>query len=134
MRSQPRGRPIVTEQNSVKLLESEELIAWEILYQTVVDCYKIATSQWRHFKCMRWHLQGDYKSILATARVEVESWIESEAFADYVYTLGWNPEEACQGVRDVLNGKRNSVVRPLIKQIAKERDSRRNREEKQSEH
>jgi len=120
------GSKIVTKQ-SVRLMDFEELIAWELLYTTVVDCYKIATSQWRHFRIMMWHKQHDHENILSTARKHVKNWIESDQFAFYLTVCGWEPEDALPGIRQVYDGKRNKEVGTLLKQIIKERDARRKR-------
>lgn len=122
------GTPIVAEQ-SIKLLEPDELIVYDIVYSTIVDCYKVATAQWRHFLPMEWHDKKDYFRILTTARRKLEEWIECDQFADYVAILKWNPECAKAGLREVLDGRRNAEVKILLKQIAKERDARRDREE-----
>lgn len=113
---------------SIKLLEDREIIAYELVYQTIVDCYKVATSQWKHFKCMRWHAYDDYERTLATAREHVEKWIESEAFALEVKLIGWEPEVALKRLREVLTGKHNHEIKPLLVEISRQRDARRNRE------
>lgn len=124
----PRGAKIVIEE-SVRLMEPEELVVWEILHQTIVDCHKVATGQWRHFKCMWWHKEKEPERILSTAREYIKGWIESDAFSDYLHLFGWNPEKALVGIREVYEGKRVDEVEALLRQIAKQRDARRNREE-----
>lgn len=123
----PHGTQIV-QASTIRLLEPEELLAYDIVYQTVVDCYKVATKQWRHFKCMRWHEQNDFERILVTARRKVEEWLESDTLTQWIVVLGWEPEPSIRGMRDVLDGNRNGEVADLLKQISKERDARRNRE------
>lgn len=120
------GGPLISQQ-CVQLFEPEELIIWEMLYQTVVDCHKVATGKWEHFRPMRWHEHYDAARIMITAKQKLSEWIESETFQDYLHLLGWNPQKALIGLREVLRGNRADEVEDLIRQIAKERDARRNR-------
>jgi membrane-bound lytic murein transglycosylase MltF len=111
-------------------MSPEELLMWEELYHTVVDCYKIAIGHWKHFVQMRWHAQTDAENILCTARQHLEEWINSADFAANLKYMGFEPERAVTGVRKLLAGDKRALetVRPMLKHIAKERDARRNRE------
>ena len=115
------------QETDLKHFEPEELIAWELLYRTIEDCYKIATGQWRHFRSMHWHEQYDGAAILGTARKEVGRWVNSHAFADYAHRMGYSPERAVLGARELLAGRNLETVEVLLKEIAKQRDSRRDR-------
>src|SRR3990172_10723793 len=117
------GGPVISQQR-MKLLEPEELIIWETLYQTVVDCHKVATGKWKHFRPMRWHEGDDAVRIMATAKKKLGEWIESDIFQTYLKMLGWNPDKALTGLREVLEGGRVDEIEDLIQQIAKERDAR----------
>jgi hypothetical protein len=117
---QSKGRPIVTEQTCPDRLSPEEGLARHTLYQTVIDCYKIATGQWKHFIGMQWHDRKDSTRILTTARKHIESFIESDAFADYAAILGWEPDDAVVGVRAVLNGERSEEIAKLLKTMGKQ--------------
>lgn len=125
------GKRIVTEQTTPEYYTPDELLIWETLYQTVVDCFKIATKQYKHFHCMRWHHNSDAENILDTAREQTRGWVESDAFTDYVKLLGWEPEIAIPRLRLLLDGAATKEflkeMEAFIKQIAKERDSRRER-------
>lgn len=120
------GRPVVAEQTELSMrLEPEERLAWSVVYGTLVDCYKIATGQWRHFKPMRWHHDNDYERTLATARERTLEWIESEMFADYVALLGFTGTCASEAARRLLEGKCNlKAIRTLINEISTGRNTR----------
>lgn len=124
----PHGTRIASE-SGIRLMTPDEQVYWECLYQTVVDCYKIATGRAEHFFCMRWHDNKETERILTTARTWTEGWIDSESFADHAQMFGWNPDKARAGLREILDGEHLEEAEALIKQINKERDARRNREE-----
>ncbi len=107
-------------------MDGDELLSYECLYQTIVDCYKVATGQWKYFILMEWHRHHDAESILETARQYVRGWVESDYFSDLLMYFNYKDPAACVAeLVGVLEGKRNTEVKELLKQIGKERDARR---------
>jgi hypothetical protein len=125
-RTEVHCRPVSAVELSVRPMTEEELLVQQLLYHTVVDCFKIAISEWRHFIPMRWSREKD--DILSIARRKTLEWIESDRFAFYAKFAGWNPVQALAGLRELLGGKCDALeIAALIKQIGKERDYRRDR-------
>jgi hypothetical protein len=124
----PHGVRIVP-MEAVRLFTTEELFIWEMLYQTIVDCHKIATNKWRHFRCMWWHgANPENELVLATARAYTSDWIKSERFWCYVKLAGFDPDIAQSQLHGMLTGVYDKTkIECLIKQIGRERDTRRNR-------
>ena len=87
-------------------------IALELVYQTVIDCHKIARKQSHYFKRA---VNGDYRrrfkeKTLRKARQEVETWLNSDPFYFYAYALGFCPEQAIEHCYAILNGERKAVI------------------------
>lgn len=127
----PTGSRILSIQSGPDLFSSEELFIWEMVYQTIVDCYKIAIGHWQHFLPMRWHRRTEPENTIETAREYTRGWVNSGAFTDYVKLLGWNPDIAVSNLTILIDGLATPAllheIKKQINQISKERDSRRNR-------
>lgn len=97
-------------------------IAWEILYRTVVDCYKFATKQSGYFKYgTRYKCDHERKKVLEEARQEIEAWITSDRFAFYAKEMGFNPKRALTGLQAVLEGDKAEELDEMIKYISQSR-------------
>lgn len=109
----PHGSQIIPFETQCPL-DPLERMAYQLLFDTILDCYMVGTGKWQHFRREGWHDKNEAERIWHTASARVIDWVNSDRFAFYVQHFGWDRMRARTMLCEVLNGRHDEKIKELL--------------------